>query len=74
MSLIMSSPFYHRKVLAALATLVRLRIILTLRDREQCVCHLTEALGLSQGTISYHMGILEQAGLVDDRRDSGDAR
>lgn len=61
-------------MLAALATPVRLRIILMLRDREQCVCHLTEALGLSQGTMSYHLGILEQAGLVDDRRDSGDAR
>ncbi len=60
--------------LTALADPVRLRIILMLREREQCVCHLTEALGLSQGTISYHMGLLKRAGLVQDRRDPCNAR
>lgn len=60
--------------LTALADPVRLRILLMLREREQCVCHLTEALGLSQGTISYHMGLLKRAGLVQDRRDPCDAR
>ena len=62
------------KPLAALASPVRLRILLMLREREQCVCHLTEALALTQGTISYHMGVLKQAGLVDERRDLHDAR
>lgn len=60
--------------LTALADPVRLRIVLMLREREQCVCHLTEALGLSQGTISYHIGLLKRAGLVQDRRDPYDAR
>ncbi|MCL5264181.1 MAG: metalloregulator ArsR/SmtB family transcription factor [Chloroflexi bacterium] len=60
--------------LTALADPVRLRIILMLREREQCVCHLTETLGLSQGTVSYHMGLLKRAGLVQDRRDLHDAR
>jgi len=60
--------------LAALANPVRLQIILMLRDQEQCVCHLTDALGLTQGTVSYHMGLLKQAGLVEDRRDPHDAR
>lgn len=60
--------------LAALANPVRLRIVLLLREREQCVCHLTDALGLSQGTVSYHMGLLKQAGLVEDRHDLSDAR
>ncbi len=60
--------------LTALADPVRLRIILMLREREQCVCHLTDALGLSQGTISHHMGLLKRAGLVEDRRDCCDAR
>lgn len=60
--------------LSALADPVRLRIILLLRRQEQCVCHLTEALGLSQGTISYHMSTLKRAGLVRDRRDPYDAR
>lgn len=60
--------------LSALANPVRLRIISMLQGREQCVCHLTEALGLSQGTISYHMGLLKHAGLVEDRHDPDDAR
>lgn len=60
--------------LAALASPLRLRIVAMLRERELCVCHLTEALGLTQGTVSYHMGLLKQAGLVQDRRDLHDAR
>ncbi|MDO8670642.1 MAG: metalloregulator ArsR/SmtB family transcription factor [Dehalococcoidia bacterium] len=62
------------EALTALADPVRLRIVLMLREREQCVCHLTGALGLSQGTVSYHMGLLKRAGLVEDRRDPCDAR
>lgn len=31
-------------------------------------------LGLTQGTVSYHMGLLKQAGLVQDRRNPFDAR
>ncbi|MDP2937069.1 MAG: metalloregulator ArsR/SmtB family transcription factor [Dehalococcoidia bacterium] len=60
--------------LAALANPVRLRIIQMLREREQCVCHLTDTLGLTQGTVSYHMGVLKQAGLILYRRDPSDAR
>lgn len=60
--------------LRALADLSRLRIVALLREREQCVCHLIETLGLSQGTISHHMRVLKQAGLVCDRRDDSDAR
>ncbi|MHB1415525.1 MAG: ArsR/SmtB family transcription factor [Chloroflexota bacterium] len=60
--------------LSALADPVRLRILVLLHEREQCVCHLTAALGLSQGTISHHMGVLKRAGLVRDRRDPDDAR
>jgi len=60
--------------LQALADPVRLRIVALLRQREQCVCHLTEELGLSQGTISHHMGILRRVGLVQVRRDPSDAR
>lgn len=60
--------------LSALADPVRLRIVTLLVEREQCVCQLTEALGLSQGTVSHHMGVLKRAGLVRDRRDPDDAR
>ena len=60
--------------LSALGDPVRLRIVTLLVEREQCVCHLTETLGLSQGTISHHMGVLKRACLVRDRRDPDDAR
>ncbi len=60
--------------LAALADPVRLRLIVLLREREQCVCHLTEVLGLSQGTISHHMAVLKRAGLVHKRHDPCDTR
>lgn len=61
-------------VLQALADPARLRIVLMLRGGERCVCHLTEALGLSQGTVSHHMAALKRVGLVRDRRDRSDAR
>lgn len=65
---------YLLTALQALADPARLRIMLMLRQREQCVCYLTEALGLSQGTVSHHLGVLKRAGLVRDRRDPADAR
>lgn len=60
--------------LQALADPSRLRILELLREREQCVCHLTEILDLKQSTISHHMSVLKRAGLVADRRDAKDAR
>ncbi len=61
-------------VLQALADPSRLRIVRLLREREQCVCHLTELLDVKQSTISHHMSVLKRAGLVVDRRDDKDAR
>ena len=54
----------------ALGDPVRLRLfrLLSLQD-ELCVCHLTEALDLPQSTISRHLGVLRNAGLVETRRD-----
>jgi ArsR family transcriptional regulator len=57
--------------LKGLADPVRLRIVklLVKRDSELCVCHLTGALALPQSTISRHLSILRNAGLVTTRRD-----
>lgn len=46
----------------------RLRILKMLQHREMCVCELTEALGISQPSVSRHMKILEDADLVVHRR------
>lgn len=47
----------------------RVRLLLALRDGEQCVCRLIELLGLSPSTVSKHISILEQAELIEFRKD-----
>ena len=52
----------------AVADPARLRILSLIRaqaDGEACVCHLTASLGLKQPTVSHHLKILYEAGLVD---------
>ena len=48
----------------------RLRTIMALRDMtELCVCQVTEMLGLAPATVSRHMSVLQNAGLVESRKD-----
>ena len=56
------------KSLKALADGNRLRILRLLIDRPRCVCELQAALGIAQPTVSKHLSILEEAGLVDKQR------
>jgi DNA-binding transcriptional ArsR family regulator len=53
----------------ALADENRVRMILALRGGELCVCQITELFGLAASTISKHLSVLYQAGLVDSRKD-----
>ncbi len=53
----------------ALADETRLRIVKLLEVREMCVCEVMVALGLTQPTASHHLGLLENAGLVKDRKE-----
>ena len=46
----------------------RLMIIDLLRDGEKCACKLLEALQISQPTLSHHMKILCDAGIVNGRK------
>ncbi len=55
-------------VLRALGEATRIRIVAMLSHGELCVCHLVEALGLPQSTVSRHLGILRDAGLVVTRK------
>lgn len=58
-------------VFKALGDPVRLRllsIIASRADGEVCVCELTPAFDLSQPTISHHLKLLRQAGLIDCER------
>jgi ArsR family transcriptional regulator len=59
------------KVIADPARLRLLSLIQAQPGHEACVCHLTEPLGLSQPTVSHHLKVLLQAGLVErDQRGS----
>lgn len=53
------------RVLADPARLRLLSLIQAQPTGEACVCHLTEPLGLSQPTVSHHLKVLLQAGLVE---------
>ncbi len=56
------------KVMKALADGNRLRILRLLLDRPRCVCELQRALGITQPSVSKHLRILEEAGLVEKER------
>jgi ArsR family transcriptional regulator len=59
------------KVFKALGDPVRLRLLSMIASRaggEVCVCELTPAFALSQPTISHHLKLLRQAGLIDSER------
>jgi ArsR family transcriptional regulator len=53
----------------ALADETRVRALLALRGGELCLCHVIELLQLSPSTVSKHLDLLRQAGLVARRKD-----
>ncbi|MFI1603138.1 transcriptional regulator [Streptomyces griseofuscus] len=59
------------KVFKALGDPVRLRLLSMIASRaggEVCVCDLTPAFDLSQPTVSHHLKLLREAGLIDCER------
>ncbi len=55
----------------ALADGNRLRVVMALTTCEElCVCQITEMLGLATATVSRHMSVLQNAGLVKSRKDA----
>lgn len=57
------------KIAKALADESRLRALLSLRGGELCLCQIVDVLGLSPATVSKHMNVLHDAGLVERRKD-----
>ena len=53
----------------ALADESRVRALLCLTEGEACVCQIIATLKLSPATVSKHMSILQQAGLVQRRKE-----
>jgi DNA-binding transcriptional ArsR family regulator len=57
------------KVFKAFSDPIRLRILGLLSFREMCVCEVMVALDLTQPTASHHLRILENVGVVKDRKE-----
>jgi ArsR family transcriptional regulator len=56
------------KAIADPARLRLLSFIAAQPSGEACVCHLTKPLGLAQPTVSHHLKVLYDAGLLDRTR------
>ena len=57
------------RITKALADIQRVRILMMLGSGELCVCQIVEVLALAPSTVSKHLSILHNAGLVDARKD-----
>ena len=56
------------RIFKALSDETRVRIIKLLEHGELCVCDIVAALGLIQPKVSFHLGVLENVGLLKDRK------
>jgi len=59
----------HARILRALGHPSRLFIVEELRKGERCVCELTALIGADISTVSRHLSVLKNVGIViDDKR------
>lgn len=56
-------------IFKALSEETRLRILKLLENCELCVCDITDVLNMTQPNISFHLGMLKEAGIIKDRRE-----
>ncbi len=57
------------KVMKALSDPNRVKMVKLLQHKVMCVCEIQSALGLAQSTVSKHLKILEEAGLITYYKD-----
>lgn len=57
------------KVMKALSDPNRVKIIKMLQQKVLCVCEMKAALNVAQPTVSKHLKLLEDAGLVESEKD-----
>ncbi len=57
------------RALKALADDTRLEIVRMLCEQELCACHILTRFHITQPTLSYHMRLLTESGLVVSRRE-----
>lgn len=56
------------KIVKAMAHPSRLFIIDQLAEGERCVCELTDMIGADKSTVSKHLSVLKEAGIVEDEK------
>lgn len=59
----------HLKIFKALGDRNRLRIVKMLEVKAMCVCEITAVLNLAPSTVSKHLSLLHDAGLIEDQKD-----
>lgn len=57
-----------KNIFKALGEDNRLRTFMVLRKRELCVCQIVELLKLAPSTVSKHLSILNDAGIIDSNK------
>jgi len=57
------------RIFKALADENRLQILTLLQKGELCACHLLEELNITQPTLSHHMKLLCDSGIVNYRKE-----
>jgi len=57
------------KIFKSLSDPNRLRIIKMLEQKELCLCEISKILGLANSTVSKHLSILRESGLIVDYKD-----
>jgi DNA-binding transcriptional ArsR family regulator len=55
-------------ILKALAHPSRLLIVEKLSEKSYCVCELTAMIGADTSTVSKHLSVLKNAGIISDRK------
>ena len=59
----------HLKIFKALGDKTRLRIVMMLKVKPMCVCEIREIIGLSMSTISNHLKIIKEAGVIISKKE-----
>jgi ArsR family transcriptional regulator len=55
-------------IMKAMAHPTRLFILDKLSEKEHCVCELQELIGADMSTVSKHLSVLKNAGIIDNRK------
>lgn len=57
------------RVMKALSDPSRVKVVRMLKQREMCACEIVDLLGLAQPTVSRHLRVLQDAGLILGRKE-----